>query len=61
MERTTLIPSALVGILGCVYFGSHMLAQGARMWPLTGFFFGSMALGAAIGVWQVRRARPVSS
>ncbi|MEO6865184.1 MAG: hypothetical protein ABI229_07015 [Gemmatimonadaceae bacterium] len=61
MERTALLFPAVIGVLGCVYYGRHVLAHGAQMWPLTGFFFGGLALGAAIGVWQAHGARQVSS
>ncbi|MEP6991425.1 MAG: hypothetical protein ABJA80_10890 [bacterium] len=60
MERLRLGLSIEVSVIVLVFFGNRMLAQGAAVIPLLGFFFAALALGAILADgllrWQPRTA-----
>jgi hypothetical protein len=41
----------------CVFFATRLVAQGASLIPLVGFFFGALSLGATGALWLEHRSR----
>ena len=55
MERLRLGLTIVPSIFVLVFFGSRMVAQGAAVIPLLGFFFAAMALGGTLAEVLLRR------
>jgi hypothetical protein len=51
----------VTSIFACAYFAMRLLGQGAAAVPLLGFFFGAMALGGTVCLWQAQRSRLAAS
>ncbi len=58
MQKTMNAITFVVGLVITAYFAQRLVGQGATLLPIAGFFFGAMALGGTISVWQLRRSIP---
>jgi hypothetical protein len=55
MTRMSQLITFAVSIFVCITLGGRLLENRAAIWPLVGFFLGSLALGMTLSSWLMRR------